>query len=79
MLTPDKLARINELAHKSKTTGLSKEEAAEQTTLRKEYLVSFRKSMRATIENVTIMDEEGNDVTPEKVRAAKERNKNKEQ
>ncbi len=79
MLSPDKLARINELAHKGKTVGLSTEEAAEQTKLRKEYLQSFRKSMRATIENVTILDEEGNDVTPEKVREAKERNKNKEQ
>lgn len=39
--------------------------------LRKEYLTSFRQSMRNTIENVTVMDEQGNDVTPEKVKQAK--------
>lgn len=70
MLSSDKLKRINALSKKSKTTGLSIEEAKEQTQLRKEYLSSFRSSMRNTIENVTIIDPEGNDVTPEKVKKA---------
>ena len=33
-MTQEKIARINELAHKSKTTGLTDAEKAEQQTLR---------------------------------------------
>ena len=68
MLSKEKLSRINELSKKSKSTGLSIEEAKEQTSLRKEYLETFRSSMRDTIEHVKIIDPEGNDVTPEKVK-----------
>lgn len=71
MLTPDKIKRINELSKKSKTIGLSIEEAKEQTSLRKEYLETFRSSMRDTIEHVKVLDPEGNDVTPEKVKEAR--------
>ncbi|GKV64107.1 MULTISPECIES: DUF896 domain-containing protein [Sporosarcina] len=70
MLSEKKISRINELANKSKTTGLSIEEAKEQTQLRKEYLETFRSSMRETIESVKVIDAEGNDVTPEKVKKA---------
>ena len=71
MLSKEKLNRINELSKKSKTTGLSIEEAKEQTSLRKEYLETFRSSMRDTIEHVKVVDPEGNDVTPEKVKLAR--------
>lgn len=71
MLSPDKIQRINELSKKSKTVGLTLEEAKEQTQLRKEYLETFRTSMRETIENVKVIDPEGNDVTPEKVKEAR--------
>ena len=71
MLSPEKLQRINELSRKSKTSGLTMEEAKEQTNLRKEYLETFRSSMRDTIEHVKVIDPEGNDVTPEKVKATK--------
>ncbi len=71
MLSKEKIARINELANKSKTTGLTDAEAKEQSSLRKEYLQSFRKSMANTVENLTIIDPEGNDVTPDKVKAIK--------
>ncbi|WP_438317844.1 DUF896 domain-containing protein [Sporosarcina sp. FA9] len=64
----EKIERINLLANKSKTTGLSIEEAKEQTSLRKEYLETFRASMRDTIEHVKVLDPEGNDVTPDKVK-----------
>ena len=37
-MTNEKIARINELAHKSKTTGLTEAEKAEQQALRREYL-----------------------------------------
>lgn len=71
MLSEKKMKRINELAKKKKTVGLSIEEAKEQTLLRKEYLETFRAGMRETIENVKIVDAEGNDVTPEKVKQAR--------
>lgn len=73
MLSKEKINRINELSKKSKTAGLSIEEAKEQTKLRQEYLSSFRSSMRETIENVQVIDPEGTDVTPEKVKQARNR------
>ena len=72
MLSKVKLARISELSKKSKTVGLSIEEAKEQSALRKEYLETFRATMRDTIESVKVIDPEGNDITPEKVKKAKE-------
>lgn len=68
MLDENKMKRINELAQKKKTIGLTHEEGKEQTLLRKEYLQSFRQSFKKTIENTTIIDPEGNDVTPDKVK-----------
>lgn len=70
MLEENKIKRINELAKKAKTSGLSIEEAKEQSQLRSEYLKTFRSSMRDTIENVKVVDPDGNDVTPEKVKDA---------
>lgn len=71
MLSKEKIARINELSKKKKAGTLTEAEAKEQTTLRKEYLETFRNSFRDTIENVQVYDAEGNDVTPEKVRKLK--------
>ncbi|MGG2053687.1 DUF896 domain-containing protein [Lysinibacillus pakistanensis] len=71
MLSKEKIKRINELSAKAKNGTLSEAEAKEQTALRKEYLDTFRATMRDTIENVKVVDIEGNDVTPEKVKQAK--------
>ena len=71
MLSKEKLERINELSKKSKTIGLSIEEAKQQSALRKEYLETFRSTMRDTIESVKVIDPSGNDVTPLKVQQAK--------
>lgn len=68
MLDDNKMKRINELAQKKKTAGLTDQEGKEQTLLRKEYLQSFRQSFKKTIENTTVIDPEGNDVTPDKVK-----------
>ena len=68
MLPKSKINRINELSKKAKEGSLTTEEATEQSLLRAEYLEAFRASMRKTIEGVTIIDPEGNDVTPEKVK-----------
>jgi uncharacterized protein YnzC (UPF0291/DUF896 family) len=72
MLSKEKMSRINELSRKSKTSGLSIEEAKEQTSLRQEYLKTFRETMRGTIENVKVVDPEGKDVTPQKVKDIRE-------
>lgn len=59
----DKLiARINELARKHKTVGLSEAETEERAKLREEYLVLFRKQVRNQLDNIRyVEDEEGTD------------------
>ncbi|MFC3931913.1 DUF896 family protein [Streptococcus dentapri] len=67
-MDPKKIERINELARKKKTDGLTSEEKVEQAELRKEYLEGYRRSVRHHIEGIKVVDEEGNDLTPEKLR-----------
>lgn len=55
-----KIDRINELAHKSKNEELNEQEKTEQAILRKEYIDSFKASMTATLDNIYIVDENGN-------------------
>lgn len=74
MLSKEKLARISELSKKKKAGTLNVEEAKEQTALRQEYLDTFRKTMRNTIENVRIFDPNGEEVTPEKIREKQKTN-----
>ena len=50
MLSKDQIARINELAKKSKSEGLSLSEQTEQKKLRDAYLAAFRGGMRNHIE-----------------------------
>ena len=68
MLSPEKLSRINELAAKKKSEGLTEAELEEQQQLRKEYLEVLRFGMRNHIEGLKIVDTEGVDVTPEKLK-----------
>lgn len=68
MLEKPKLERINELARKKKAEGLSTEELAEQQALREEYLGNLRKGMSKSIEGIKVVDEFGNDLTPDKVK-----------
>ena len=68
MLEPKKIERINELARKKKIVGLTQVEQDEQLLLRQEYLEVFRGGMRNHIEGLKVVDEEGNDVTPEKLK-----------
>lgn len=55
------IERINYLAKKAKTEGLTEEEKKEQQNLRNEYLENFRKNMRNVLDNVYIKDENGNE------------------
>ncbi|MBF8807984.1 MAG: DUF896 family protein [Enterococcus lacertideformus] len=68
MLSPEKMARINALARKKKEGHLTEEEKKEQLTLREEYLTAFRSGMRHHIEGMKIVDPDGNDVTPNKLK-----------
>lgn len=54
-----KIDRINELYHKSQSVGLTDEEKAEQTALRKEYIEAIRGSMRANLNNISIKEKDG--------------------
>ncbi|MCU9595564.1 DUF896 domain-containing protein [Caldibacillus thermolactis] len=76
MISKEKIARINELAAKKKKEGLTMEEAKEQSRLRSEYLQNVRNQLKNTLENVTIVDAKGNDVTPEKLKQIKMRKRN---
>lgn len=68
-ITNEQIERINALAAKNKTAeGLTPEEETERAELRKIYLDSVRSSLRAQVESVKLVDEEGNDVTPEKLK-----------
>ncbi|QDI90128.1 DUF896 domain-containing protein [Salicibibacter halophilus] len=71
MISDEKLDRINELAKRQKTTGLTADEQDEQKDLREEYLQNFRTSFKQQIQNVSVVDEKGNEVTPDKLRNAK--------
>lgn len=63
-----KIDRINELARKKKAEGLTPEEQVEQAALREEYIEGYRRSVRHHIEGIKIVDEAGNDLTPEKLK-----------
>ena len=54
MVTQDTINRINELYHKSKAEGLTKEEAQEQIRLRKEYIEAFRSNLKGTLDTIKI-------------------------
>lgn len=55
----EKLDRINELARKAKSVGLTDEETVERAALREEYLEAFRAGTRATLESIRIQEADG--------------------
>lgn len=55
-----KIARINALAKKSKTEGLTEEEKLEQQALRREYIDSVKMSLVGQLDNTYVVDENGN-------------------
>lgn len=58
MITEEKIKRINELARKAKSAGLSEEEKLEQGLLRREYVDSFKENLRSQLENIEFVDAE---------------------
>ena len=51
-MNAEKIKRINELYHKSKSEGLTEVEKAEQQALRKEYVAAIRANIDAQMANV---------------------------
>ncbi len=54
MLSKEKMERINVLAKKAKSEGLTEAEKKEQKVLREEYLSVFRKGFRQRLENLEV-------------------------
>ena len=55
----EQIARINELARKRRTVGLTSEETEEQQRLRTQYLREFRANMEQTLQNVRVEQDDG--------------------
>ena len=56
----DTIARINELARKAKTVGLTPEELTERDKLRRIYIESVKANLTGQLDNTYSVDEKGN-------------------
>ena len=59
MITDEKVARINALARKARTEGLTEEEKAEQAELRREYVDAVKQSLQGHLDNTVILNPDG--------------------
>ena len=57
MITPEILARINELARKKRTVGLTDEEALEQKLLYEVYLTAIRGQVINLLDSIEVVDD----------------------
>lgn len=55
----ERVKRINELAQKSRTVGLTEEEKAEQQRLRQEYVKAFRAGLDGMLDGVFVVGQNG--------------------
>lgn len=62
-MTQEMIARINELAKKSRTSGLSEAEKAEQQKLRQEYIAAFRGNLKRQLDNIEVIRPDGSKET----------------
>lgn len=60
MITQEQINRINELARKSKSEGLTEAEKEEQAVLRRVYIDAVKASLTANLDNTYVMDSKGN-------------------
>ena len=58
-MTQDKIHRINALARKAKTEGLTPEETAERDALRREYIDSVTGNLRTQLDHTVIQHPNG--------------------
>lgn len=61
-----KINRINELARKEKSDGLTGEEKAEQARLRREYIEAYKQNLISQLENLYIVEPDGSKHKPHK-------------
>ena len=54
-----KIARINELYHKSNAEGLTAKERKEQQLLRREYIDAFKRNLRSQLNQISIQEMDG--------------------
>ncbi len=73
MLSKEKLNRISELANKAKNEELPPEEKKEQQELREEYLKAFRGNFKEHLHSIKVVDKNGKDVTPDKLKESKKK------
>ena len=59
MISQEQIDRINALAKKARTEGLTEEETAERAELRRLYVASVRENLTAQLDNTYIMDKKG--------------------
>ena len=60
MKMDDVVARINVLAKKAKTAGLTPEETEERDKLRRIYIDSVKANLTVQLDNTYLVDEDGN-------------------
>lgn len=53
------IQRINELARKSKSEGLTTAEKEEQASLRREYIEAIRMNLRGQLNNIDVKEKDG--------------------
>lgn len=58
-MTQDKIQRINELARKSRSQGLTEAEKAEQQALRKEYVEAMKQSLKSQLDASVVIRPDG--------------------
>ena len=64
MISKEKIARINQLAHKKKARGLTEEESLEQKELYKEYIASIRVNLKSQLDMIEIVDDDSSKEQP---------------
>lgn len=62
MVTKEQIDRINELAKKKKTEGLTAEEQEEQKVLYRAYIDAFKANLKAQLETIEIVDDDRKEV-----------------
>ena len=58
-MNDEKIARINELARKSKAEGLTEQERKEQQLLRQEFLAAVRGNLKSQLDSIDIKEPDG--------------------
>jgi uncharacterized protein YnzC (UPF0291/DUF896 family) len=67
-----RIARINELYHKSQKEGLTEEEKQEQAKLRADYVAAIRRNLRGTLEQVSFVNPDGSVTSASELRKDKD-------